>query len=489
MANNKIPFPNNPVTPNNVEEMIHQLQMVFCKYGIGIPYSFDGTLTLEAKFNVLYKTVLEFFNDNKDLIDTWNELYNWIKNYFDNLDVQEEINNKLDEMASTGQLQEIVNQFFEAKTEQINQLQEDMDQVKTDIESIKSQLGKGFYRVVTVGKQNCDYTSINAALNANTFSNENPLCVLVCPGDYNEQIVQENKHGLTIRGFSAKSTRIHYNGTYPDCTMHLEGDICIQNLTVESDNPSVYAIHCDPSNHSDWNGEVIIDNCIVKGGSSAVGFASGQDFRVTIKNCILSSKGQSILYMHNSPYAYTGQQLTVINNYLEISSSNLYGFIIDDAAYTTSADSKVRLVLYGNTHNYDGWLPVRVRQNTAAPGADIGYIPHQHQRLLFNQGCYNFGIPGIDYLRGQFNFVQFGTVPATPTPNGQYIVVIPVPFNCYNFGCQINRVEELGNSENHANDFAITIANSSVSISTKNASYAGKTLTFNGFVFAPKTWS
>lgn len=40
-------------------------------------------------------------------------LYNYVKDYFDNLDVQEEINNKLDEMASDGSLSRIIQPLFD----------------------------------------------------------------------------------------------------------------------------------------------------------------------------------------------------------------------------------------------------------------------------------------------------------------------------------------------------------------------------------------
>ena len=41
------------------------------------------------------------------------ELTNFVNNYFDNLDVQEEINNKLDEMAEQGQLTDIIAQYLQ----------------------------------------------------------------------------------------------------------------------------------------------------------------------------------------------------------------------------------------------------------------------------------------------------------------------------------------------------------------------------------------
>ena len=41
------------------------------------------------------------------------ELKNYVDNYFDNLDVQEEINNKLDEMAESGELERIITQYYQ----------------------------------------------------------------------------------------------------------------------------------------------------------------------------------------------------------------------------------------------------------------------------------------------------------------------------------------------------------------------------------------
>lgn len=40
-----------------------------------------------------------------DLKDAWEQLHDYVENYFDNLDVQQEINNKLDQMAEDGSLQ------------------------------------------------------------------------------------------------------------------------------------------------------------------------------------------------------------------------------------------------------------------------------------------------------------------------------------------------------------------------------------------------
>lgn len=48
----------------------------------------------------------------ENLTNSFNTLYNYVHNYFDNLDVQEEVNNKLNQMAESGELEEIIAKFI-----------------------------------------------------------------------------------------------------------------------------------------------------------------------------------------------------------------------------------------------------------------------------------------------------------------------------------------------------------------------------------------
>lgn len=49
------------------------------------------------------------------LTDSFNQLRDYVNNFFDNLDVQEEINNKLDEMAESGTLLELISSYLNSK--------------------------------------------------------------------------------------------------------------------------------------------------------------------------------------------------------------------------------------------------------------------------------------------------------------------------------------------------------------------------------------
>ena len=86
-----------------------------------LPSSYKESLTYEEQIlwfmNYLEKTVTPALNNNADAIIELQGLYEQIKTYvdeyFDNLDIQEEINNKLDDMAESGELTEIIAQYLQ----------------------------------------------------------------------------------------------------------------------------------------------------------------------------------------------------------------------------------------------------------------------------------------------------------------------------------------------------------------------------------------
>ena len=88
-----------------------------------IPLVFDNSLsyyeTLCALTNYLENEVIPTLNNNREAITELQALYvqlkNYVDNYFTNLDVQEEINNKLDEMAESGKLEEIISAYLNSR--------------------------------------------------------------------------------------------------------------------------------------------------------------------------------------------------------------------------------------------------------------------------------------------------------------------------------------------------------------------------------------
>lgn len=68
----------------------------------------------------------------EELTNAFNNLQNYVNNYFDNLNVQDEINNKLDEMAQNGELDQIVGKYITAV------IQPQIDNIKNEITEIKN---------------------------------------------------------------------------------------------------------------------------------------------------------------------------------------------------------------------------------------------------------------------------------------------------------------------------------------------------------------
>ena len=87
-----------------------------------IPTAFDDSMSYYEALCALYKFIqdnlVEPINNNATILDQTVKdmaaLKSYVDNYFENLDVQEEINNKLDEMAEGGQLSTIIAQFLAA---------------------------------------------------------------------------------------------------------------------------------------------------------------------------------------------------------------------------------------------------------------------------------------------------------------------------------------------------------------------------------------
>ena len=76
------------------------------------------TARMYARVNMLIRMFNKLSKQTKEVIEEYigkfNELHNYVDDYFANLDVQEEINNKLDQMAGDGTLQEIITTYIQS---------------------------------------------------------------------------------------------------------------------------------------------------------------------------------------------------------------------------------------------------------------------------------------------------------------------------------------------------------------------------------------
>ena len=94
--------------------------------------------TLVWLCNYLKETIIPTVNNTgnavTELQNLYIELQNYVNNYFDNLDVQEEINNKLDNMADDGTLTLLIKRYIDPIIEEMNdELDEHKEYVQEEL--------------------------------------------------------------------------------------------------------------------------------------------------------------------------------------------------------------------------------------------------------------------------------------------------------------------------------------------------------------------
>lgn len=78
-----------------------------------IPLVYDDSLSYYELLCKVVEQLNRLTDNNNDMIDTVNEFTEFVTHYFDNLDVQTEINHKLDVMAANGQLYALFKPYFD----------------------------------------------------------------------------------------------------------------------------------------------------------------------------------------------------------------------------------------------------------------------------------------------------------------------------------------------------------------------------------------
>ena len=103
-----------------------------------VPMVFDNSLSYYEALSALWKYMqdtVDVINNNatvtEEYIQLTNEMKEYMDTYFDNLDVQSEINNKLDSMVASGQFQQILSVYVDPKLDSL----EERIQVEIDNET------------------------------------------------------------------------------------------------------------------------------------------------------------------------------------------------------------------------------------------------------------------------------------------------------------------------------------------------------------------
>ena len=103
-------FPTNTVSAEELQKIIGELNTWCMNYRGFINQVFSEQVTMEEKVTKLFWCVKQIAETQKGVVTEWSELYNWVDNYFKNLNLQPEVDKKLEEMAQDGTLNKIINE-------------------------------------------------------------------------------------------------------------------------------------------------------------------------------------------------------------------------------------------------------------------------------------------------------------------------------------------------------------------------------------------
>lgn len=238
----------------------------FCVTIGALPTSYMLSLTYEEQLlwfcKFLQDTVIPALNNNGEAVAELQALYvelkNYVDNYFKNLDVQEEINNKLDEMAESGELEEIITQYLQIAGLLIY---DNVSLLKSATNLINGSIAKtlGFYNINDKGGA---FYKIRTITNEDTV-NEMTLIALNNPSLVAE-LIKENtmnpcQFGAKADGTTDDTLSINNCINFADNILFKTATYLI-NPVYSIANPNVTSINVKSNKNIDFNNSTIIMN-------------------------------------------------------------------------------------------------------------------------------------------------------------------------------------------------------------------------------------
>ena len=372
-----------------------------------IPLAFDESMSYyETLCGLLYylkHTVIPTVNNNADaLIEVQNlmvQLQQYVDNYFDNLDVQDEINNKLDDMVEQGTLQEIIADYLDSKAvfgfDTVSSMKQATNLLNGSYARTlgyhsKNDGGCALYKIRTITNDDVVDESLIIALNDNTLIAELIINDFITPeqfGSYGDgthddtttlqnainsgyKIIGKNSYSITsvylknnylkLLGRIDGQIEIGRNATLSGGEIHSKNDNAVieivndvsspRNMNSLIENVKLYpttngiGIYLNATEYSMFN--FTIQNCEIESGNIGIKFENANSHWITkcdLNNIFLHSPTTGIKMIN------TGNQ----NNMTDIVLRNVYAqYYNNKPNYFIDADL-VKLELY-DCICYDG---------------------------------------------------------------------------------------------------------------------------------------
>ncbi len=291
--------------------------------------------TLICKLGEKINELVDANNDEddnvKNLYDAFVNLYQYVVDYFENLDVQDEIDNKLDEMAESGQLEELIAQFlgtnalfcFDTLADLKASTLESGSYARTLGHTAKNDGGAGIYKITSVAP-NTYYETLTSGLYAELII-QNVLNLKTINNDL--QTALENFENVEITSNekieNVENILLNDTGKYILNNLDLEGtddealiysstdfveDTQTRELIVKNSNFDTYKYL-----QLGWSKNVNVDNCKF---SHAKGEETGEGYGLLLGHTLNANVTNSIFDSCERHALYCGMcgTLSIINN-------------------------------------------------------------------------------------------------------------------------------------------------------------------------------
>ena len=421
-----------------------------------IPLAYDESMSyyecLCSFYHYLRDEVMPVINNNAEataeLQTMFTELKSYVENYFDNLDIQEEVDAKLDDMVESGELQEIIAQYLQLQTTYTYNNIEDLKEaeniangmfVRTSGYHAYNDGGGAYYKIRPIQVSDVVDDTFIVEVNSN---------------DYVAELIVYDKVNVDQLGAYGDNT---HDDTYP-IQKALDSNYNItfntKNYKISKNSDLNYTNHDEPCLRINKEKVVEGNNATLTVEAHAQGIIDINNANnVEIKNLILVSNGGQVSLEGTTGLGEKGSNTAGYN------TENIWGIYFNNS-YDTSS-----LTLHGNNGNAWGTF-------------NDGYIGNAGCGILIRNTSHNIRIENCDISGFNYSGIQIGTYQETVDNVDEcYNIVIEnnTIHNIYNGGIESTSGREINIINNNISNIGHPDA-----LKTDTNQNPGYGITFNG---------